>query len=284
MRNIFLFLRRFSVLLLFLLLQGVALAILVQYNRSHQAWYMQTAYEITGRINGKANSVKTYFSLQENNRRIAEENTMLKNLSTNSFIVIDTTAEMMVDSSFKWDTTGKQRKFLYRTAQVVSSGVLAQKNYVEVQRGSNQGVGKDQSVVSAGGIVGIVTDVSGNFANVMSLLNRDAHTSVLMKKDMAGGILSWDGVSPDRLQLKIPKSAVVKVGDTVLTSHLSNYPPGLLVGVVEKVENEAVSGDHLLQVKPGANFRSLQYVDVVENLFLKEQQEMQERVRQKQKE
>jgi rod shape-determining protein MreC len=284
MRNIFLFFRRFSVLILFLIMQGIALSILVQYSRSHQAWYMQTAYEVTGRINGKANGVKSYFALQENNRLIAEENTLLKNQSPNSFIVIDTTAKTVIDTSYTWDTTRMQRKYYYRTAQVVSSSTSLQKNYVEVQRGSNQGVTKDQSVVSAGGIVGLVTDVSGNFANVMSLLNRDVRTSVLMKNDRASGILAWDGKSPDRLQLTISKSALVKVGDTVLTSNLSSYPPGLMVGTVEKIEDDAVSGSHLLQVKPGANFRSLQYVDVVENLFLKEQQEMQERVKQKQKE
>lgn len=282
MRNLFLFFRRFSVFILFLVMQGVALFILVQYNRSHQAWYMQTAYEVTGRINGQANKIESYFALQENNRLIAAENTRLQNGSLNSFISVDTTAKLVLDSSFKWDTTGMQRKYFYRTAQVVGSPVSGQKNFVELQRGSNQGISRDQAVVSAGGIVGLVTDVSGNYANVMSLLNRDARTSILMKTDLAGGILTWDGRSPNYLQLTIPKSAVVKVGDTVLTSNLSSYPPGLMVGTVDKIETVAGSGDHLLQVKPGANFRSLQYVDVVENLFLKEQQEMQERVRQKQ--
>ncbi len=282
MRNIFLFFRRFSVFILFLLMQGIALFILVQYNRSHQAWYMQTAYEVTGRINGQANKVESYFGLQERDRLLSEENTRLKNGSLNSFITIDTTGKMIIDSASRWDTTGMQRKYFYRTAQVVASPVSGQKNFVELQRGSNQGISKDQVVVSAGGIVGVVTDVNGNFAEVMSLLNRDVHTSVMMKTDLISSILSWDGRSPDRLQLRIPKSSVVKVGDTVLTSNQSNYPSGLMVGTVVKIEVENGSGEHLLQVKPGANFRSLQYVDVVENLFLKEQQEMQERVRQKQ--
>ena len=88
MRNLFLFFRRFSVFILFLLMQAVALWILVHYNRSHQAWYMQTAYEVTGRINGKANQVEQYFALKENNRLIAEENTRLQNGGFNSFIAI----------------------------------------------------------------------------------------------------------------------------------------------------------------------------------------------------
>lgn len=255
--------------------------ILVHYNRSHQAWYMQASYEVTGRINSQANKVESYFALQENNRLLAEENTRLKNELRQNFIVPDTSGKIVMDT-VRWDTTGKPRKYFYRHAQVVDNGTAGQKNYITIQRGGNQGIEKDQAVTSAGGIVGIVTDVNGNFAVVMSLLNRDARTSVLMKKDLASGILSWDGRSADRLQMSIAKSAIVAKGDTILTSNSSNYPAGIMVGTVDKIEDEAGSGNHLLQVKPGANFRSLQYVDVIENYYLKEQMELQNRIKQRQ--
>lgn len=281
MRNIFVFFRRFYVFILFLVTQGIALMILVHYNRSHQAWYMEASYELTGRINSQANKVESYFALKENNRLLAEENTRLKNELRQNFILPDTSGKIVRDT-IKWDTTGKPRKYFYRHAQVVENSTALQKNFITLQRGSNQGIARDQAVTSAGGVVGIVTDVNGNFANVMSLLNRDARTSVLMKKDLASGILSWDGRSADRLQMTVAKSAVVAKGDTVLTSNSSNYPAGLMVGTVDKIEDEAGSGNHLLQIKPGANFRSLQYVEVIENYFLKEQLELQNRIKQRQ--
>ena len=43
MRNFFLLLRRFYVLLLFLLLQVISITLLVRYNKSQQAKYMELA-------------------------------------------------------------------------------------------------------------------------------------------------------------------------------------------------------------------------------------------------
>jgi len=282
MRNLFLFFRRFSVFILFLVAQGVALMVLMHYNRTHRAWYMQATYELTGRINSQANKVESYFALKENNRLLAEENARLKNELRQNFLVLDTSVKIVADTA-KWDTTGKPRKYFYRHAQVVENSIALQKNFITLQRGTSQGITRDQVVTSAGGIVGIVNDVNANYSIVMSLLNRDTRTSVLLKKDLASGILSWDGRSPDRLQLTISKSSVVVKGDTVLTSNSSDkYPPGLMVGTVAEVADEAGSGNHLLQIKPGANFRSLQYVDIIENYFLKEQTELQNRIKQRQ--
>jgi len=275
LRNLFLFLRRFSYLLSFLILQVVAISLLVSYNRSHEAAYLQLSYEVTGRINKQANKVETWLSLGENNKRLAQENTDLKNGVPYNFISLDTTGRIMVDSA-KWDSTGMQRKYFYRTARVVSNSVNIPTNTITIERGTAQGVKKDQAVVCAGGIVGVLVDANDNYGIVMSLLNRNSRQTVMMKHSNAWGTLSWDGKDPTLLQLSgIGKSTKVVKGDTVLTSNLSrNFPIGLMVGTVEKVELEQGGNNYLLQIKPGANFSSLQYVDVIENLFGKQQAEL----------
>lgn len=280
MRNLFLFFRRFSNLLFFLLLQVVAILLLVKYNKSHEAAYMQLTYEITGRINKQANKVETWFNLGENNRSLAEENNRLKNILPENFTSIDTAGRLVADT-IKWDTTGKQRKYLYRMARVVNNSVGFQNNYITLERGSMQGVNKGQAVVSAGGIVGMVIDVSGNYAIVMSLLHHNSRPTVMLKNSRVSGTLIWDGKNPSLLQLTgIPKSTKLAKGDTLLTSNLSiNFPPGLMVGTIDKVEAEKAGNNYILQVKPGANFFSLQFVDVIENLFGKEQMELEARAK-----
>lgn len=248
---------------------------LVKYNKSYEATYLQTAYEITGKINKQANKVETYFSLGENNRKLAEENTALKNRLPSNFINSDTTIKIVADS-IKWDSTGKQRKYIYRLAHVINNSVSLQNNYITLERGKLQGINRGQAVVSAAGIVGIVVDASNNMAIVMSLLHRNSRTSVMLKKDLTNGILIWDGKTPNLLQLTgIPKSAKPEKGDTVLTSNISfNYPSGLMVGTIKKIEIEPGGNNYILQVQPGANFYSLQYVNVVENLFQQEQADL----------
>lgn len=280
MRNLFLFFRRYATFIFFLFLQVMALLMLVKYNKSHEAAYMQLAYEVTGKINRQANKVETYFNLGENNKRLAEENNQLKNSLPQNFTSIDTTGRLVADS-IKGDSTGKQRKYLYRVARVVNNSVAFQNNYITIERGSNQGVQKGQAVTCAGGIVGMVTDVSANYATVMSLLHRNSRPTVMLKNGQVSGTLIWDGYNPSLLQLTgIPKSTKLAKGDTLLTSNLSiNFPPGLMVGTIEKVEEDKAGNNYILQVKPGANFFSLQFVEAIENLMGKEQTELEARAK-----
>ncbi len=283
MRNFFLLLRRIQVFLLFLVLQLVSLALLVRYNKTHQARYMETAYEVTGRINKQYNNAASYLSLGDNNRRLAEENNRLRNLLAENFISIDSSATLVKDSLF-FDSSRVVRKYLWRHARVINNSVNSQTNFITLERGRAQGIAPEMAVVSAGGIVGVVTDVSDNMAIVMSLLHKKNATSVMLKKTGTSGILEWDGRNAGLLQLRgIPKSTELKVGDTVLTSNISlNYPPGLMVGTIARVEKETDGNNYRLQIKPGTNFYSIDYVDVIENLFLKEQREIEQRIKKQQ--
>lgn len=280
MRNFFLLLRRFYVLLLFLLFQAVSITLLVRYNSSQQAKYMELAYDFTGRINKKYTDVIAYFSLKENNKALSEENTRLRNLLAENFTAIDTGAILKRDTVLV-DSSKVIRKYLWRNARVINNSVSSQFNFITIERGRLQGVAPEMAVVSANGIVGIVTDVSDNMAVVKSLLHRKSTTSVMLKRSGTTGLLEWDGKNASLLQLKgIPKSTELKVGDTVLTSNISlNYPAGLMVGTIAKVEKESEGNNYRLQIKPGTNFYSVDFVDVIENLFLKEQREIEQRIK-----
>ena len=241
---------------------------------------MEMTYELTGKVSKQTNAIEDYLSLGENNRRLAEENAALKNMMSSSFTKMDTLAHFVTDTT-KWDTVGQQRKYFYRVAKVVNNSVSSQNNYITIERGTRQGVEKGQAVACAGGIVGIVTDVSSNMAVVMSLLHRNSRQSVMLKHSLVTGTLTWDGKNPELLQLGgIPKSTKIAKGDTLLSSNLSiNFPPGLMVGTLDKIEEEKSGNNYILQVKPGANFFSLQFVDVIENVFFKEQTELETRIK-----
>lgn len=283
MRNFFLLLRRFHVLLIFLVLQVVSITLLVQYNRSHQSRYMELAYELTGRIDKQYTAVTSYFSLGDNNRRLSEENNRLRNLLAQNFTSIDSSASLVKDT-VRVDSNLVLRKYLWRSARVINNSVASQNNYITLERGRNQGIRPEMAVVSASGIVGVVTDVSDNMSIVMSLLHRKSATSAMLKNSGTNGILDWNGKNPGLLQLNgIPKSVALKVGDTVLTSNISlNFPPGLMVGTIVKVEKDSEGNNYKLQVKPGTNFYSVDYVDVIENLFLQEQREIEQRIKKQQ--
>lgn len=280
MRNIFLLIRRFAVLLLFIGLQALSISMLVSYSSSHRAKYLELAYEASGKVNKQYAGITRYFSLAENNGHLAKENERLNNLLRQNFTRIDTGfVEKAV--TIVIDSNTLTRKYLWREARVINNSVSAQNNYITIERGRLQGVQPNMAVVSPAGIVGIITDVSDNMSIAMSLLHRKSNTSVALKNSGVTGILEWNGINPERLQIRgIPKSTKLAKGDTVITSNLSlNFPEGMMVGTIAEFKADDEGNNYRVNVKPAANFFTLEYVYIIENVFLREQQELEKRAR-----
>ncbi|MBS1620891.1 MAG: rod shape-determining protein MreC [Bacteroidetes bacterium] len=283
MRNIFLFLRRFSVFFAFLILQIISLWFLVSYNRFHRAKFLGIATEITGRINTQYNKVEDYFSLKQENLRLHRLNDSLLNLLPGNFVRPDTGVRLVKDS-LPYDTLGHYRHYYFREATVVYNTVSSQKNYIQVNRGSKQGIKDNMAVISSDGYpVGIIVNVSNNFSEAMSLLHVQNTVNASLKRSGDFGTLQWDGKDPRFLILKnIPKSASVKEGDTILTSAYSyNFPPGYMIGTVAGISIDNVTGFFSLKVKTAANFFDLQKVHIIENLQYDEQVNLSDETKQK---
>jgi len=226
MRNIFLFIQRFFVLFVFLVLQVLCILVLVNYNQTYQAYFAGSANEVIGRVNTQYNDVHEYFSLRKTNEQLAKQNKDLLaalHINTNG---TDTATLTRLDSILR-DTLGRIRKFDFTTARVVNNSTTEENNYITIERGAKQGVVKDMGVVGPNGIVGKVLLVSDNYSVVMSLLNHNSRVSAMLKRDSTNsGYIDWDGKNPSFVIMhNVPKSAKIKNGDTVLTSNLSgNFP------------------------------------------------------------
>jgi rod shape-determining protein MreC len=261
----------------------VALWFLFSYNRFHRAKFLGLANEMTGRINTQYNKVEDYFTLREENRRVHRLNDSLLNLLPRNFAKRDTSLNAVQDS-IPYDTVGNYRRYLSRPATVVYNTVNSQKNYIQINRGSNHGIRDNMSVVSSdGSAVGVVVNVSANFSQVMSLLHVQSTVSASLKRTGDFGTVEWDGKDPRYLVLKrIPKTVEVKKGDSVLTSKVSfNFPPGYMVGTVEDIKLDNATGMYLLKIKTAANFYNLQQVHVIENVERAEQVKLFEETRKK---
>lgn len=274
MRNIFLFIRRFFNLLLFLALEAMAIYTLYTYNKTHHTYFGNMANEVTGGIDKKYNDVEYYFQLRKTNEQLARENAELRRLLPQSFESPDTATINYIDSLAK-DTLGV-RKFNFLVAKVVNNSVSQENNYITLHRGAKQGVKVDMGVIGPDGIVGKVILVSDNYSRVMSLLNRKSKVSAMLKKGLYTGEVEWDGSDPESLLLHgIPKSAKVQKGDTVLTSNISerlSFPPGIMVGTVAEIVPDASSNFYRLKIHAATNFYTLQYVYLTDNQQWAEQQ------------
>jgi len=276
MRNIFLFIRRYFTFLTFLALQVAALWFLFTYNRFHRAKGLGVANEVTGWFNTRYNTLEDFFKMKEENRRVHKLNDSLMNLLPAYFSKKDTSIHLLADS-IPYDTSGHYRHYVQREAQVVYNTVNAERNYIQVNKGSRDGIKDDMGVFSSdGSLVGKVINVSSNFSVVMSLLHVQNKVSVLVKKTKSPGIISWDAKDPRFLILNnIPKSDSIVTGDTIVTGTYSlSIPPGKIVGTVAEIIQDKATNFFVLKIRTAANFPDLQQVFIVENLQYDEQDKL----------
>jgi rod shape-determining protein MreC len=280
MRNVFLFIARFSNLLFFLLLQVVALSMLFRYNKFHQASYMNVANEVTGKVYIRYNNIETYFSLQKENEKLRQQNAELLNALREDYSVPDSSVQLVTDS-FRVDSLEQYRKFLYLPAKVIGNSIDAQNNYITLHRGSNQGVGINMAVIGPDGIIGKVVNVSPNMAVAMSLLHRKNSVVALLKKGGGFGEVVWDGKDPRFVTLNnIPRTIKVQKGDTVVTSSYSDiFPPGKVVGYVAQVLEDKSTSTYSLKLKTATDFYSVQHAFVVKNLQKAEMDSLMKKIR-----
>jgi rod shape-determining protein MreC len=280
MRNVFLFIARFSNLLFFLLLQVIALSMLFRYNKFHQAAYMNVATEVTGRVYIRYNNIETYFSLQKENEKLRQQNAELLNALKEDYAVPDSSAKLVTDS-FRVDSLEQYRKFLYLPAKVIGNTVDAQNNYMTIHRGSKQGVGVNMAVLGPDGIIGKVVSVSPNMSVAMSLLHRKNSVVALLKKGGGFGEVIWDGKDPRFVTLNnIPRTVKVQKGDTVVTSSYSDiFPPGKVVGYVSQVLEDKSTSTYSLKLKTATDFYSVQHAYVVKNLQKAEMDSLMKKIR-----
>ena len=141
---------------------------------------------------------------------------------------------------------------------------------VTLDAGRRDGVQPEETVLDGQGLVGTVTQVSAQTCTV--LLATDA-TSVVGVTLASSGQIGWvtgpgktrSGSGLLRLQV-LDASAALTPGEQLVTSasvHDRPYVPGVPVGVISQVENQAGSLTALALVRPYVDFTSLGVVGIV---------------------
>lgn len=269
MRNLFKFIIRYHVTLLFIVIEFFSLFLTIQTNSFQRASFINSSTEISGHIYSWFSSVTEYLSVKEENDKLALENIALRKLLKANYINNFITLKTVNDSLYK-------QKYDYFPAKIINNSVMHQNNYLTLNKGYNQGVRKDMAIINPQGIVGIVKDVSPNFAIVIPAININAHISAKIKKWGCFGTISWDGVDYRKAQLnEIPFHIKLTKGDTLVTSGYSSmFPEGIMVGTISDFDLNDGKDFYNINVNLSTDFMSLNHVYVICNLYKDEQKEL----------
>ena len=78
MRNLFDFLVKYSYWLLFLVLEGISLAMLVSHNSYHGSVFLSSANRVTGKVYEWESELTSYLSLKDANRQLVDDNVEMR--------------------------------------------------------------------------------------------------------------------------------------------------------------------------------------------------------------
>jgi rod shape-determining protein MreC len=138
-----------------------------------------------------------------------------------------------------------------------------------VDRGTLSGVAVGDCVVGEEGLVGVVTDIGPNYANVATLLSQDVQVGAMIARTRAVAVVVGDFQLSQMGKLKLAylsNDADVRVGDLVVTTGSSGtYPKGLLVGRVERFALETTGLSSYAVVAPVVDLEHLTGVFVVKD-------------------
>ncbi|HFA51961.1 MAG TPA: rod shape-determining protein MreC [Bacteroidetes bacterium] len=259
---------RLSGLFVFALLEIICFVMVVKYNQTQQGIYLNTINKGTGFFYKAAAEVNHYFSLEDENYRLARENArLLEQISNNGIDTLRGT-----DTAF---AEGRPQ-YTFTVAKVIKNSVNNHHNYLTLDVGRKDGIEANTGLITNDGVVGVIKKVSTSLSVAMSVLHRQMRISARIKGTNYFGSYVWNEKRMDTryFYLKdIPKHAVFSVGDTVETSGASAiFPGGLMLGTVDSLERDKGGNSFIIDVKSKLDITNLQYVYVVNNL-LKEEQE-----------
>jgi len=272
MRSLLNFLLRYKNLIIFFILEAVALVMISSSHDYHQSVAYGAARSVSGFVAKRLENSHSYFNLRHVNEDLVTENLMLRRRIENLAAVPQTGFTSIND-------TLSEIRYNYLNAKVINNSVNKQKNFITLDKGSRQGVTTGMGVASSTGVVGVVVGVSRNYSVAMSLLNTGFKVSASIARNDYFGSLAWDGRNHRYAQLsEIPHHVAVTEGDTIVTSGYSAiYPQGLIIGTL--TGDQKRGGDFVtLKVLLSADFKKLTDVYLIGNLTRNERENLEKEI------
>lgn len=273
MRKLIEFIRSTYVVVLFVVLEVLAVSYYAHSTCYAQARLLARSNQIAGGVRGLFAGVRHYFSLGAENRALLDRVTQLEERLAQYEEVVNAAR---LDSCLQGVGESKYR---FAVASVVSNSINRQQNLITLNRGRRDGVEAEMAVLSPdGAMVGYVVDCTERYAVAMSVLNTSFRASGKLADSNYFGSIYWDGLDPHVVVLgELSKYAEPHEGDEVVTTGFSEYfPEDVLIGWVESAELDETRTSYTVRVRLAAEISRLADVVLVGNRDLNEIRDLQQ--------
>ena len=138
-----------------------------------------------------------------------------------------------------------------------------------INKGSNDSIMVDQTVINQQGLIGRISSVSPDYSIVQLLTDPSNRVAARVVSSREMGIIKYNTSTGMYLD-NFPIQGDIAVNDLIISSGLGEvYPAGLTVGTVEEVIKEELEPFYQIHVTPVANFYSLEELFILRDRKLK---------------
>lgn len=262
MRKLLEFIRSVYVVVLFVVLEAIAISYYAHSTYYTQARLLARSNQLVGGVHGLFAGVRHYFSLGRENRELLAHVARMKER-----LALYEEAETAARLDGYMQDIGVS-KYRIMTASVTSNTVNRAQNLIVLNRGRRDGVAEEMAVLSSdGAMAGYVVDCTERYAVAMSVLNTSFRASGKLADAEYYGSIYWDGLDQNVVILgELSKYADPKPGQEVVTAGFSQYfPADVLIGWVESASLNETRTAYTVRVRLAAEMSRLNEVVLVGN-------------------
>ena len=227
----------------------------------------------TGAVNRSTNSLEQLFEtyrknnhLQDKVDQIAQQEIEIENLKKEN--------KQLKENI---DLKGSLVDYQTVSAVIINRSPTSWRNQLTINKGLNSGVKKNNPVLSSGGLIGKVIQVSNTSSKIELISDTNGYSdrfsvSINLNQNdnnddsntVSGIISDFDNASGTLIMDQLTSDANVSDGMRVQTSGLGGViPKGIFVGTVSRVEKRASGVAARIYITPAANLNELSNVLVV---------------------
>lgn len=163
--------------------------------------------------------------------------------------------------------TRNNPQFTYQTTTIRGRSIGREPTnllyFIFLDVGARDGVAKDMPVITDRGLVGRVTAVGPNSAQVLMLIDPSSAVNAIIQNSRVTGLVKGN-IDGTLTMERIPPGEEVNPGDIVLTSGLGgNFPDKLVIGQVTEVTQRDQDMFQIARIRPTVDFGKLETMLVI---------------------
>lgn len=204
---------------------------------------------------GLLENIAPFAALKEENSILRDRVDLLTRMSEETQAVKDENARLRNLLDFR-----KAIPYTSIPARVIGRDPSNWSNSIIIDKGSSSGVKANMAVMSTRGLVGRIIEAGKISSKALLITDPNLKVGVIIRRNGQGGVMA--GLPGGRCKIiYIAPDSDVKPGDKVMTAGFGSvFPKGILIGEIEKVDNDRARLYKYAILKPSQDLSRLEEV------------------------